>query len=212
LVDKEATFLYSQNREKQIYIKGAVHMKLKDMMYVAMFAAIVAALGLLPPITLPFTPVPITAQTFGVMLAGAVLGAKRGGLSLAIFVALVAVGAPILSGGRGGFAVLVGPSAGYIWSWPIAAFVIGWLVERNWNQLKLWKMVVFNLIGGVIVVYLGGISFLAAVTDLTWGAAAISALIYIPGDMAKAILSGIIALRIKKSYPMIEKEQENKVA
>jgi biotin transport system substrate-specific component len=187
-------------------------MKLKDMMYVAMFAAIVAALGLLPPITLPFTPVPITAQTFGVMLAGAVLGAKRGGLSLLIFVLLVAVGAPVLSGGRGGLGILVGPSAGYILSWPIAAFVIGYLVEKYWGEIKLWNMVIFNIIGGIVLVYACGITFLSMVTELTWGAAAVSALAYIPGDILKAVFSGVIALQIKKSYPMINKEQDIKAA
>lgn len=180
-------------------------MNLRNMMYVSLLAAVVAVLGILPPITLPFTPVPITAQTFGVMLAGAVLGAKRGGLSLLIFVLLVAVGAPILSGGRGGFGVLIGPSGGYILSWPIAAFIIGYLVEKSWNHLSLWKMVVFNIIGGVIVVYACGITYLSMVTDLTWAQSAISALTYIPGDLIKAVLSGTIALQIHKAYPLIQK-------
>ncbi|MBM7703582.1 biotin transporter BioY [Metabacillus iocasae] len=179
-------------------------MKLKEMMYVSLFAALVAALGLLPPIALPFTPVPITAQTFGVMLAGAVLGARLGGMSLGLFVLLVAVGAPVLSGGRGGLGILIGPSGGYVLSWPIAAFVIGFLVEKSWHQLKLWRMVVFNLIGGVLVVYACGITYLSFVADLTWMQAAVSALTYIPGDIAKAVLSGIIALRIQKSYPLIQ--------
>lgn len=187
-------------------------MKLKDMMYIAMFAAIIAALGLIPPITLPFTPVPITAQTFGVMLAGAVLGSKRGGLSLVVFVALVAVGAPILSGGNGGLGALVGPTAGYIWSWPIGAFIIGLLVEKSWTKLNVWQMVIYNIIGGVIVVYIGGISYLAAITELSWLQAAVTALVYIPGDVVKAVFSGIIALRIKKAYPLIEVKNNQKVA
>jgi biotin transport system substrate-specific component len=180
-------------------------MKLKDMMYVAMFAAVVAALGLIPPIPVPFIPVPITAQTFGVMLAGAVLGAKRGGLSLLIFVLLVAVGAPIMSGGRGGLGVLFGLSGGYILSWPIAAFVIGYLVEKFWDRLNFANLLVFNFIGGIIIVYLAGISFYSFVSNTSWLAAAIGNLAFIPGDLLKAIVAGSIALRIKKSYPMIEK-------
>ncbi|MFD1736433.1 biotin transporter BioY [Bacillus salitolerans] len=187
-------------------------MKLKDMMYVAMFAAIVAALGLLPPITLPFTPVPITAQTFGVMLAGAVLGARRGGMSLLIFVLLVAVGAPVLSGGRGGLGILVGPSGGFVLSWPIAAFVIGFLVEKYWGKLNLSKIVIFNIIGGVLIVYAIGITFQSIVTDVAWYVAASYSLAYIPGDILKAVFSGIIALQIKKSYPMIQKDQGAKAA
>ncbi|WP_243291915.1 biotin transporter BioY [Bacillus sp. FJAT-47783] len=189
-------------------------MNLRSMMYVSLMAAVVAVLGLLPPIMLPFTPVPITAQTFGVMLAGAVLGAKRGGLSLLVFVLLVAVGAPVLSGGRGGLGILVGPSGGYIMSWPIAAFLIGYLVEKSWNHLSLWKMVLFNIIGGVLFVYACGITYLSFVTDLTWMQAAISALAYIPGDVVKAVLSGTIALQIQKAYPLIEKKTkaENRIA
>ncbi len=174
------------------------------MMYVSLFAALVAALGLLPPIALPFTPVPITAQTFGVMLAGAVLGARLGGMSLGLFVLLVAIGAPMLSGGRGGLGALLGPSGGYVLSWPIGAFVIGYLVEKLWNQLKLWKMIACNIIGGVLVVYAGGITYLSFVADLTWMQAAISALVYIPGDIAKAVLCSVIALRIQKTYPLIK--------
>jgi biotin transport system substrate-specific component len=195
-----------------IHKRGEIHMKLKDMMYVAMLAAIVAALGLIPPIPVPFIPVPITAQTFGVMLAGAVLGAKRGGLSLLIFVLLVAVGAPILSGGRGGFGILIGPSAGYIWSWPIAAFVIGYLVEKFWNRLNFANLLLFNFIGGIVLVYLGGITYYSYITNTPWLVAAVGNLAFIPGDLLKAIVAGSIALRIKKSYPMIEKQQDRKAA
>jgi biotin transport system substrate-specific component len=187
-------------------------MKLKEMMYVSLFAAVVAALGLLPPINLPFTPVPITAQTFGVMLAGAVLGARLGGMSLLLFVLLVAVGAPVLSGGRGGFGVLVGPSGGYILSWPIAAFVIGYLVEKYWNHLRFWNMMTFHIIGGIGIVYLCGITFLSLVSELTWTKSAISALAYIPGDLIKAGLSSAIALQIKRIYPMIQKNTSKNAA
>lgn len=188
-------------------------MKLKEMMYVSLFAAIVAALGLLPPIALPFTPVPITAQTIGVMLAGSVLGARLGGLSLGLFVLLVAAGAPILSGGRGGIGILAGPSGGYILSWPIAAFIIGFLAEKFWDRLKLWNMIVFNIIGGIFVIYLCGVTFLSIVGDFTWMQAATSALIYLPGDIVKIVLTSMIAIRIKKSYPLIKtnRDQDSKI-
>ena len=84
-------------------------MKTRDLVYVALFAAIVAVLGLLPPVPVPGIPVPITAETLGVMLAGSVLGGRRGGLALLVFLAVVAVGAPVLSGGRGGIGVFYGP-------------------------------------------------------------------------------------------------------
>ena len=109
----------------------------RDMVHIALFAAIMAALGLLPPIPVGFIPVPITAQSMGVMLAGSILGAKRGALAILLFLALVAVGLPLLSGGRGGLGVFFGPTAGFLLSWPVGAFVTGWLTERFWKRLSL---------------------------------------------------------------------------
>lgn len=186
-------------------------MKLKDMMYVAMFAAVVAALGLIPPIPVPVIPVPITAQTLGVMLAGGILGAKRGGLSVLIFVLLVAVGAPILAGGRGGFGVLLGLTGGYVLSWPVAAFVIGYFTEKFWDRLNLVNLMLFNFIGGIIIVYLVGITQYSIVTETPWIAAAIGNLPFIPGDLVKAAIAGVVALRMKKAYPMIEKSNSKSI-
>ena len=72
----------------------------RDVVFIALFAAILAALATFPPITLPLIGVPITAQTLGVMLAGGVIGAVRGGLSIVLFLLLVAIGLPLLAGGR----------------------------------------------------------------------------------------------------------------
>ncbi|MFD2681079.1 biotin transporter BioY [Bacillus seohaeanensis] len=187
-------------------------MKLKNMILVAMFTSIVAALGILPPIALPFTPVPITAQTFGVMLAGAILGARLGGLSMGLFVLLVGIGVPILSGGRGGLPSLIGPSGGYILSWPIAAFIIGFLVDRYKERLKMWNMVLFNYVGGILFIYLGGITYLSFVSALSWQEAAISALVYIPGDSLKAVVAGVIALQLRKTAPVARFIKEQKAA
>ncbi|HEX8434993.1 biotin transporter BioY, partial [Archangium sp.] len=88
-------------------------MKTRDLVHVALFAALVAALGLMPPLMLPFIPVPITAQTLGVMLAGSTLGARKAGLSLLLFQVLVLAGLPLLAGGHGGLAVLPGPTGGF---------------------------------------------------------------------------------------------------
>src|SRR5699024_718681 len=118
------------------YNEGSVQMKLQDLMYIALFAAIIGVLAIFPPIPIPFIPVPITAQTLGVMLAGGILGARRGGLSVLLLLILVAVGAPLMPGGRGGLGVLIGPGGGYVLAWPIAAFVIGYLAEKGKNGLS----------------------------------------------------------------------------
>src|SRR4051812_50079608 len=106
----------------------------RDMVHIALFAAIMAALGLLPPIPVGFIPVPITAQSMGVMLAGSILGAKRGGLAILLFLALVAVGLPLLAGGRGGLGGFFGPPAGVLIFWAVRALVARWGPPRLWER------------------------------------------------------------------------------
>src|SRR4051812_50124280 len=84
----------------------------RDLVHVALFAAITAVLGLVPAVNVG--PVPITAQTLGVMLAGSIVGARRGFLSQLLFLVLVAVGLPLLPRGRGGLSGVAGPPAGVL--------------------------------------------------------------------------------------------------
>ncbi|SDS09484.1 biotin transporter BioY [Agromyces flavus] len=102
----------------------------RDLAQIAVFAALIAALGLPGALSIGGMAVPITFQTLGVMLAGAILGARKGALSVVLLLALVAAGLPLLAGGRGGIAVFVGPSVGYLIGWVLGAFVIGWLTAR----------------------------------------------------------------------------------
>jgi biotin transport system substrate-specific component len=176
-------------------------MTTRDIVLVALFAAIIVVLGLLPPITLGFIPVPITAQSLGVMLAGSVLGARRGGLSLVLFLVLVATGLPLLAGGRGGLGVFAGPSVGFLLAWPVAAYVIGWLSERAGTTYKLHWGIVANLVGGIVVVYVGGIVGLAAVLGLSIPAAAVATWIYVPGDAVKVVIAALVARGVHAAYP-----------
>ena len=173
----------------------------RDLALAAVFAAIIAALGLLPPLT-PFgAAVPITAQTLGVMLAGAILGARRGGAAVLLFLALVALGLPLLSGGRGGLGVFAGPSVGYLIGFPVGAFVIGWLTERAGVPYRLHWGVVANVVGGLLVVYALGIPGVALRADLPIEAAAAQALVYVPGDLVKAVLAALVAQGVHRAYP-----------
>lgn len=180
-------------------------MKISDIVYIALFAAITAALGLVPPITLPVVPVPVTAQLLGVMLAGSILGAWRGGLALLLFVALVAAGLPVLSGGRGGLGVLLfSPSVGFLLAFPIAAFVVGWLTERSWARLNFARALAFNIIGGIGVVYALGIPGVALMGDLTLLQAATGSAVFMPGDLIKAGVAAAAAIFVRRGYPLIE--------
>jgi biotin transport system substrate-specific component len=178
--------------------------KTKDLAYIALFAAITAVLGLVPAVQIG--PVPITAQTLGVMLAGSILGARRGFLSQLLFLALVAIGLPVLPGGGGGLAVFAGPTAGYLFSWPVAAFVVGLLTERFWARYNLALGVGANVVGGIVVVYAIGVPVLKAVSGLPWSDAIwFGAAVFIPGDLIKAVLAAVIAVQVRRSYPVIER-------
>lgn len=178
-------------------------MNLRNMILVSLFAAIMGVLAFFPPITLPLIPVPITAQSLGVMLAGGILGAKRGGLSLLLFVFLVAVGVPLLAGGRGGLSVLVGPSGGYVYAWPIASFVIGYLIEKLIPNLKFWSVFLINVFGGIIIVYLIGVTHLALISKTPWLPTALSSLTFLPGDLLKVLIATYVIIKLYKAYPLI---------
>src|SRR5664280_500018 len=110
----------------------------RDLALVASFAALIAVLGLPGGIPVFGNAVPVTLQTLGVMLAGSILGWKRGALSVLVLLVLVAAGLPLLSGGRGGLGVFAGPSVGYLFGWVFGAGVIGWLVQRRLPAYPMW--------------------------------------------------------------------------
>jgi biotin transport system substrate-specific component len=173
----------------------------RDLALIAVFAGIIAALGLLPPLT-PFgAAVPITAQTLGVMLAGGILGARRGALSVTLLLALVAIGLPLLAGGRGGLGVFFGPSVGYLVGWVLGAFVVGWLTERGGAPYRLSWGLVANLVGGVLVVYAVGIPAVALIADLPITVAAVQSALYVPGDLIKVVIAALVAQGVHQAYP-----------
>ncbi len=172
----------------------------KDVTYIALFAALVAALGLIPQIMLPFG-VPITAQSLGIMLCGTVLGAKRGALAVLLFLLLVALGLPLLSGGRGGLGVFTSPTVGFLIGFPIAAFVTGLLTEKSpFPELALGACIA-ALVGGILVLYVFGIAGLSIVLGKTVIEAAALVTAFIPGDILKAVIAGLLTAALAKARP-----------
>ena len=104
--------------------------QIKGMVFAALFAALTGAVAWFK-IPLPFTPVPITLQTLMVLLSGAMLGAYFGALSMIIYLILGAIGLPVFAGGSSGIGALFGPSGGYLFSYPVAAFVIGFMLQKK---------------------------------------------------------------------------------
>jgi biotin transport system substrate-specific component len=173
----------------------------RDLALVATFAGVVAALGLVPAFVPPGFAVPITAQTLGVMLAGAVLGGRRGFLSVALLLVLVAVGLPLLAGGRGGLGAFTTPSVGFLLGWPVAALVIGWLTERGGPTYHLPWGLVANVVGGIVVLYVAGIAGIVAVAGVSVQAAVVSTWVFLPGDLVKVVVAALVARGVHAAYP-----------
>jgi biotin transport system substrate-specific component len=173
----------------------------RDLALIATFTGVVAALGLVPAFLPPGFTVPITAQSLGVILAGAVIGARRGFLSLLLFLVLVAVGLPLLAGGRGGLGVLAGPSVGFLVGYPVAAYVVGWLTERGGATYRVSWGLVANAIGGIVVLYAFGVLGMAARTGLSVQAALVATWVYLPGDVVKVVVAAVVARGVHAAYP-----------
>jgi biotin transport system substrate-specific component len=172
----------------------------KKIAYIALFAALIAALGLIPKITLTFG-VPITAQGLGIMLCGTILGAKRGALAVLLFLLLVAIGLPLLSGGRGGLGLFFSTTGGFLIGWPISAFVTGLIVEK-WRSAHIAVVAsIASVIGGIIVMYIFGIIGMAIVLEKTLLQSAALMTVFIPGDIIKAVIAGLLTSAIAKSRP-----------
>lgn len=176
----------------------------RDLALVASFAALIAVLGLPGSLHLFGNAVPVTLQTLGVMLAGSILGWRRGALSVLVLLALVAAGLPLLSGGRGGLGVFAGPSAGYLVGWVFGAAAIGWLVQRRLPAYPMWWGGLANVLGGIGAVYLVGIPVQAAVLG-TSGlvATALSSALFLPGDVVKVVIATAVASAVHRGYPGI---------
>jgi biotin transport system substrate-specific component len=174
----------------------------RDLAYVAVFAAIMVVLGLFPPIAVG--PIPITAQSMGVMLAGSIIGARRGALAMLVVVVMAAVGLPVLSGGRGGIGVLLGPTGGYIVGWVVGAFVVGLLTERLWSRYNIGWAVLANVVGGVLVVYAFGIGWYSILSGQPVLAALAQNAIFLPGDLVKVAIASAAAVAVRRAYPVIE--------
>jgi len=171
----------------------------RDLAQIAIFAALIAALGLPGTITVGSTGVPITLQTLGIMLAGGILGARKGFLSVLVFLVLVSAGLPLLAGGRGGLGVWAGPSAGYLIGWLVGAAVIGWLTAKILPAYPLWLGIVINIVGGVLVVYACGVAVLAF--RIGFVPAVTSNFLYLPGDGLKVLVASIVIKQVHRAYP-----------
>jgi biotin transport system substrate-specific component len=140
-------------------------------------ALFVAALAQVK-IALPFTPVPLTGQTFAVLLVGAALGSQRGAASMGLYIAIGALGLPVFAGGASGLAYLSGATLGYLIGFVMAAYVIGLLAERGLERNVRTSLIPFLV--GTIIIYVCGVAWLTVLL----------------GSFSKAIAAGLLPFLI----------------
>lgn len=183
-------------------------MKSNNTVLIALFAALIVVLSLMPPIPLPGIPVPITLQTLGAMLAGAMLGPLRGALACLLYLVLAAIGLPVLPGGRGGLGAFLGPTGGFLIGMVVGAFVTGWLARLLAGRAtgtwpKLMGYVLACIVGGIVVVYAFGVPWLASVTKMGLPKATTAVAVFLPGDLVKAVVAAWVASRVERVWPML---------
>lgn len=149
-------------------------------------ASLLTALAAQVTIPLPFTPVPITGQTFAVLLVGAALGSRRGAASQLLYLTEGLAGMPVFAGSKAGPAALLGPTGGYLVGFIAAAFVTGWLAERGWDRRVLTAACAMVL--GNLTIYFFGATWLATFTGLA-KALTLGVLPFLPGDALKIALA-----------------------
>lgn len=177
---------------------------------IAVFTALVAVLGLTPAFNVAGLSVPITAQTFAVMLAGLMLLPLEAFLSVGLFVALVAAGLPILSGGRGGLGVFSTASAGFVLGFPFAAAatsIVAGQIRRlgsiRSNAVAVIAAFVAAAIGGIVVLYAIGVPVGSWVADIPFGTFLDGSMTFVPGDLVKAAAAALVATAVFRAAPFL---------
>lgn len=174
-----------------------------DVALVGVLAGFVAACAVLPPIPTG-TAVPITLQTFAVVLAGLLLGARRGALAVALYLLVGLAGVPVLAGGTGGLGVLAGPTVGYLAAFVPATALAGALgsTARRTRPARRFTVLAAAAVAATwIVVRPLGIVGLAWRTGMSLQAAAVVDLRFWPGDLLKCVLAAAVAAAALRAFP-----------
>lgn len=169
-------------------------MKTRDLVVCSLFAAMTAVLSQIS-IPLP-NGIPLTLQLLAVFLCGVILGAKKGFISTLVYVALGAIGLPVFAGFTGGFQYIVGYSGGFIISFPLVAFIIGFVSEKTDNMV----LILLSTILGLIVSYTIGTLVFSLVTNTSISASLAACVIpFIFTDLLKCFIATVIGLKLKEN-------------
>lgn len=197
------------NNSKYEVFRWRYELSIPEKLVLALGVACFVGLMAQVRIPLPWTPVPITGQTFAVLLAGVLLGRWWGGASLAIYAVLGAIGLPWFAGWAGGAGVLIGPTGGYIIGFILAALFLGHFTDRYIRSRSFFSMLGLMLFANFVLIYIPGLIQLHFWLSLVKGEAVtlsqllmMGAVPFVPGGITKAVAAAAIARGItpKQSY------------
>ena len=155
-------------------------------------------------IYVPIGPVPIILSTLFVVLSGLLLGSRWGLTSMALYLLVGAIGLPVFSGGKGGFAHFLGPTGGYLFGYLVASWITGFISERSPGRMILD---IFAVIIGSLALYAFGVPWLKLVTHMSWTKALmVGVLPFLIGDAIKACVVVILARSVR---PILKRQLVN---
>lgn len=172
----------------------------REIAQIAVFAALIVVLGLPGQLSIGSGGVPVTLQTLGVMVAGSLLGWRKGLFSV-LTVIVIGLALPVLAGGRTTLTSLASPTAGFLVGWIPAVVVIGLLTALIMPRYRVIPGLLINVLGGIVVIYAFGVLGMLLRTDLTLGAAIAANGVFLPGDLFKAVVTAIVAAQVHKARP-----------
>ncbi len=177
-----------------------------DLALISFFAALMAVCALIPAIHVGGLPVPITLQTFAVLLAGTVLGAKRAFLAAALYLVVGFAGLPVFADAAGGPAVFAKPSVGYLLAFPLAAALAGFIVERlPREKIAVSTPLIFAaaLFSSFVLIHPLGIAGMAWRIPTDLGTAFKIDLTFWIGDVIKCVCVAIVATSVHRAFPAL---------
>jgi biotin transport system substrate-specific component len=177
-----------------------------DLALIAAFAALTSACAYVGAIPVGGAGVPITLQTFAIMLGGCLLGPVRGFLAAALYLGLGAIGLPVFAEHSSGLGVFTGASAGYLYSFPLAAALAGFLVKYvAGRERKMRAVFVFacSLAGSVLLIHPMGIVGMKLFFDVPWSDAVSYDTPFWLGDLVKTTLVALVAAEVHRAFPQL---------
>ena len=184
-------------------------LKTEQKLALALGMAVVTGILAQARIPLPWTPVPITGQTFAALLSGVLLGGLWGGISMVLYAVLGAAGVPWFAGWQGGLTYLLGPTGGYVFGFILAALFIGHLTDRYINARQFKSLLVIMVLANFLIIYLPGLLqlglWLSVIKGQSVGLSQLLTMGFFPfiiGDLIKVILLAALAWGItpKKAF------------